>query len=71
MAKEIEQLICDAIASKGAKDCIAVLHDADEHTEPNRQSYEKIRITCERFRKDASSDGFWGHRSHDLAWVFQ
>lgn len=30
-------------------DCIAVLHDADELTQSNRDLYNKIRDTCKRF----------------------
>ncbi len=39
------------ISIKHSKDCVAVLHDADEQTEPERQLYEKIRLVCERFKK--------------------
>lgn len=51
LAKEIDKLINDVISAKHSNDCIAVLHDADEQSEPERRLYEKIRVVCERFRK--------------------
>lgn len=46
LAKEIEQLIENAIALKKKRDCIVVLHDADLQTQDNRNDYEKIKSIC-------------------------
>lgn len=51
LAKEIDKLIRSVISIKHSNDCIAVLHDADEQVEPERQLYEKIRIACEQCKK--------------------
>lgn len=52
MVKDIEVFIKTAIEKRQTGDCIAVLHDIDTHTEPDRRGYIHIETVCERYRKD-------------------
>jgi hypothetical protein len=50
LAAQLEKLIRRAIQGKKTGDCIAVLHDADIYTQPDRTAYERIRATCQRYQ---------------------
>jgi len=52
LAYKLEDLIKLARDERKRGDCIAVLHDADEHTETDRREYEKIRQICEKYKED-------------------
>jgi hypothetical protein len=45
---QLEELISIAKKRLNERDCIAVLHDADEMQQTDRQSYEKIKLICKR-----------------------
>jgi hypothetical protein len=45
---QLEELISIAKGRRKEHDCIAVLHDADEMQQTDRQSYEKIKLICKR-----------------------
>jgi len=52
LANQLEDLIIRLreICQKG--DCIAVLHDADEHVQRDRSNDEKIKVLCKEYRSD-------------------
>lgn len=50
LANQLDQMIRNAMRDKDEKDCIAVLHDADEHRQPRREPYDNIREICQRYR---------------------
>jgi hypothetical protein len=52
LAADLENLIETARTRKQHEDCIAVLHDADENTQPNRMSYDRIEEICRRYGQD-------------------
>lgn len=52
LVKDVEILIKTAIKKRQPGDCIAVLHDVDEHQEPDRRRYKEIETTCQKYRND-------------------
>lgn len=48
LAEQIEELIKSALAERDNRDCVAVLHDADIHVQPDRSAYEHIQKICEQ-----------------------
>lgn len=46
---ELEELIQTAQKRRKKSDCIAVLHDADKHSQPNRTTYDQIEAICEKY----------------------
>jgi hypothetical protein len=54
LARQLEKLIKVALHQRGPHDCIAVLHDADEHTQLTRTDYNKIRDICEKYRESVA-----------------
>jgi hypothetical protein len=52
LAEELEDLIEKVREIRRRGDCIAVLHDADEHTQPDRREYDKVREICQRNKDD-------------------
>jgi hypothetical protein len=52
LAKELDNLIQVALHNRESGDCIAVLHDADEQTQVNREVYEHIKRICTSYKKD-------------------
>ena len=53
LVAEVEKLIQTAKKRKDRKDCIAVLHDWDEHKQPDRRIYDQIKTICYQYRRDA------------------
>ncbi|MEO8606399.1 MAG: hypothetical protein ABI690_00835 [Chloroflexota bacterium] len=54
LAKQIDQLIRQALAEPKRGDCIAVLHDADLQTRPHkneRQDYQHIETVCKKYAR--------------------
>lgn len=56
LAAELDQLIRVAQSRKiersSSNDCIVVLHDADEQTQPDRRVYKQIEAICKRYSQD-------------------
>jgi hypothetical protein len=52
LARQLPRLIEQAKANKQRNDCIAVLHDADEHTQQARQPYNRVKEICEQHSRD-------------------
>ena len=50
MADQLERIIKSLVHEKGKQDCIAVLHDADTHRQPNRETYNEIRRICKQYK---------------------
>lgn len=50
LAKNIERLLIGALEAKGKRDCVAVLHDADETTTPNRNLHQAIAQACRKHK---------------------
>jgi hypothetical protein len=50
--EQLEELIQAAKGRKSARDCIAVLHDFDQFSQPNRETYTRIKQVCERHEKE-------------------
>jgi hypothetical protein len=48
LVEQLETLIEYALKKKANNDCVAVLHDADEHKQPNRETYDEIRRICKK-----------------------
>lgn len=48
LVEQIEELIKTALAKRGKRDCVAVLHDADTQVQPDRAAYERIQKICEQ-----------------------
>jgi hypothetical protein len=51
LAKELETIIEAILPTIAKGDCIAVLHDADEFSQPDRTHYEHIAQICEQYKK--------------------
>lgn len=51
-AKELDKLVRNIRERKEPNDCIAVLHDTDEHHETNRERYDHIKQICAKYRAD-------------------
>lgn len=49
LANQLHELIEEAINQQPMPDCIVVLYDSDEHTQPDRRDYEHIEETCKRY----------------------
>jgi hypothetical protein len=49
LVEELEEEIKTTIIQKGPYDCIAVMYDLDEHTEPRRETYNRIEEICHRY----------------------
>jgi hypothetical protein len=49
LATQLEELIKTALAKCSDHDCIAVLHDADKHVQPDRADYEHIQEICKQY----------------------
>lgn len=47
---QLETLIAYAFSNKSDQDCIAVLHDADIHKQPHRETYDEIRRICKKHK---------------------
>lgn len=47
LAAELKKLIKEARSLRSGNDCIVVLHDEDTHRQPNRDSYNNIRLICQ------------------------
>jgi Domain of unknown function (DUF4276) len=52
LAKALELLIRTALKQRKSGDCIAILHDADEQIQPNRQLYKQIQAICKKYSQD-------------------
>lgn len=52
LVKDVDLLIQTAIKKRQPGDCIAVLHDVDEHTEPDRRRYEEIETICKKYQNN-------------------
>lgn len=49
LQSQLEELIREAINNQSRHDCIAVLHDWDEHKQSDRAIYTNIEATCKRY----------------------
>ncbi len=49
LVANLEELIQFARERKSPNDCIAVLHDADEHSQSRRDDYAKIKRICDSY----------------------
>src|SRR5947208_2819350 len=52
LAAQLETLIESARRSKDGNDCIAVLHDADLRSQPQRDAHERIASICQHYRQE-------------------
>lgn len=50
LRNQLEKLIKTAFELKSPQDCIAVLHDADIHKQPNREVYNQIAQLCKKHK---------------------
>lgn len=50
LVEELETLVRDLQKKYSHLSCIAVLHDADELSEPNREKYERLKAKCEKLK---------------------
>jgi hypothetical protein len=50
LVTQIEKLVATARSQKENNDCIAVLHDADEFTQPDRSVYNQIAKICKKYQ---------------------
>jgi hypothetical protein len=54
LAAQLEKLIQGAIRKRQSGDCVAVLHDADKQTQPDRTVYNKIEAICKKYQTDVT-----------------
>jgi hypothetical protein len=50
LVEELENLVRDLQKEYPHLSCIAVLHDADKLSEPNREKYKRLKAKCEKLK---------------------